>query len=585
MGRHFGASFFYLCSQVDMKLRDHTIIQLMLLCLVISLVYIPAFQADPCLLDDASLLKKLQSEAHPELTSIISPNPAQSAYYQRPLVAVSYWCSQMFWNANAQAMHTENIVFHMLNAFLLFLLIRLLIQNDKHSDNFFPLLGSLLFAIHPITTESVNWISGRSDLIACAFLISTAISIITWRRRRSNWWLLLVAMLLLAGAIMSKETAWGFLVIVPFYLEDSHNSQHYNLGELFRTFSRIGKLCLLTIIALCFFLAAHMLSFWPVIILSSILGLIVAYHKYRRHLQSKRILIFAISILITSSVLIPSGIKLAQRSYSDAIQTNFSRTILLISLDFDNSIALFSAALAFYIKKFFLPLPLSFSITNIAPWYLFAGIAVIIITAILSAWHSQAAILFLTGIALLLPALPLVFDQIAWTPYAERYMYISSGFWIAAMMVGISSLKHPSLYRTLCLTLCLVLIPTFATITYIRSTIWQTNVALFSDTARKSPGHIETQILYMHALTLADHLLEALEQYRRIQKDPRIRVEYINELADRLNHRGFKREALYVLETSLSRPLPLGQRHPLNYEGWQKLYQFHKLLGMELLNN
>jgi hypothetical protein len=566
-----------------MKHQKHIVMQLVLLCLVIGMVYSPAFRAEPCLLDDVSLLNGLQGDVHFDFKKLLTPNLTPSTYYRRPLIEISYWCSQTFWNATSQAMHIENVVFHMLNAILLFWLIRLSLPDDAKFGHYVPLMGALLFAVHPIMTESINWIVGRSDLIVGGCLISATIAIVAWRRKRNHWWLLLFAILLLAAAIMAKEVAWGFLIVLPFFLADPHDSNTYTLEQLFGKFARLEKLLILAAIALCFFLATLLLSFWPVVALSTILGLVALNMKPRQHPLSRKVWLLITGLLLIVTALLPYCVKLAQQHTSGGSYSNFSRTILLISLDFDNSMAIFSAALAFYIKKFFLPLPLSFSITGIAQGYLFAGIAVIILTAFLAAWRSQAAILFLTGIALLLPALPLAHGQIAWAPYAERYMYVSSGFWIASLAVGLSSLKRPYL-RASCTALCLVLIPLAALTTYKRSTTWQTNVALFGDTVQKSPNHIEARILYMTALSKAGRLPEALEQYLRIKEDSRswTRPKYFSDFAELLYSGGLKSEAWEVLNTSMAIPLPPGQKHPLLSNDWQKLYKFHTRLQQEL---
>ena len=565
-----------------MKIQHLIIVQLLLLCLVITLVYSPAFRTEPCLLDDVSMLKGLQGEARLDLKSLLIPSSANGSYY-RPLIGVSYWSAQTLWHADPRAMHAENVVFHLLNVVLLFWLIRFSLPNEAQTRNYLPFLGALLFAVHPITTESVNWISGRTDLIAGVCLFSGVIALVAWRNNRSRWWLFMLSLLMLAGAIMTKEVAWGFLAVLPFYLTDPHNSETFTLDRFLETFSRLEKLLLLTGIALCFFLATLSLSFWPVIALSVVLGLITLYRKPRNHPLPKKTLILVPGMILLGAILFPYGLQLAKQSASNGFYSKFSRTVLLISLDFDNSLGLFGSAFAFYIKKFFLPLPLSFAITGIAPEYLFAGIAIIILTAFLVVWRSPAAILFLTGLALLLPALPLVHNQIAWTPYAERYIYISTGFWIASLAVGLSSLNHPSM-RISCAAICMALIPVAALVSYNRSHIWQTNVALFGDTVQKSPNHLEARVLYMTALSMAGRQPEAVEQFRRIQTDPRswIRVKYFNDLADRLYNDNLKHEAWEVLNSSMAISLPLGQKHPLKNDDWQKLYTFHSKLRKEL---
>ena len=564
-----------------MKPSYRILLQLMLLCLVVCLVYSPVFLAEPCLLDDAALLQGLQGDARLDINKILTPGSAFA--YFRPMISLSYWCSKTLWDASSLAMHIENVTFHVINAILIFWLIRISLTEDtKKTLRYLPLLGALLFAVHPVATESVNWIVGRTDLITGLFLFSTTIAIVVWHRNQKNWSLLLFAPLLLACAILTKETAWGFMIVLPLLLTAPYNSREHTLGEFVGMFTRLERLLILTAIALCFFLAALLLSFYPVIVLSALLGLVVLYRKYRRHPMSRKAYLLITGLLLIISALVPYCVELAHQNASGNYFSKYSRTILLISFDFDNSIARFSAALAFYIKKLFLPLPLSFAITDIATGYLFAGIAVIILVAFLFAWRSLAAILFLAGIVLILPVLPLLHGQIAWTPYAERYIYISSGFWIASLSIGLGSLKHYSI-RVSCAALCAVLIPVAAIITYKRSIVWQSNVTLFGDTAQKSPNHFDTRMLYMSALLKADRLPEALEQYRRTQAAvPYVRPKYIKELAEGLYNRGLKLEAWEVLETTIIKSQSSGITHPLKIDNWQRMYKLHEKLRMEL---
>lgn len=565
-----------------MRQKFPLFIQHLILCLVVVMIYSPAFRAEPCLLDDVAALEGLQGSARLDLKGILFPDSAQFTYY-RPMIGVSYWLAQTFWHAAPQAMHIENIVFHLFNVVLLFWLIRVSLPQSPDSNRYVPFFGALLFAVHPIATESVNWISGRTDLIAGCWLLGATIAIMQWQRNRTGWWLLLSALLLTAGAIMTKETAWGFLLMLPLLLAAPYDSTANTLRGLAESFSRLEKLCLAAVLALCFLLATLLVSFWPPVAFSVVLGLTVLYRKPRQQPLPKKVILLITGLLITAAVLAPSFIKQAQQSAADNFYSTFSRTLLTITLDVDSSITLFSAALAFYIKKFFLPLPLSFAITDIAPGYLFAGIAVIIITAFLCAWRSRAALLALTGLALLLPALPLAHGEIAWAPYAERYLYIPSAFWIASLAAGFSSLSRPPL-RTVCAVLCLALITAAAVITFKRSQVWQTNVTLFEDTVRKSPNHTKARILYMTVLGQAGRLTEALQQYRYIQTHHGngMRLKYANDLAQLLYAGGMKREAFEVLDTVMTNRRSGGEQRRISDHEVIRLEQFHQKLHREL---
>jgi protein O-mannosyl-transferase len=62
---------------------------------------------------------------------------------------------------NPAIFHASNLIFHILNAILVFLILRILIKYELAS--FF---GALLFAIHPVQVESVAWVTGVKDVFS-----------------------------------------------------------------------------------------------------------------------------------------------------------------------------------------------------------------------------------------------------------------------------------------------------------------------------------------------------------------------------------------------------------------------------------
>ena len=48
----------------------------------------------------------------------------------------------------------------------------LILARELLPDNrLAPLFAALLFAVHPVHTESVSWISGRTDVLAALFFL------------------------------------------------------------------------------------------------------------------------------------------------------------------------------------------------------------------------------------------------------------------------------------------------------------------------------------------------------------------------------------------------------------------------------
>jgi protein O-mannosyl-transferase len=83
-----------------------------------------------------------------------------------PLVLVSYWMEMKWGGGDPTLFHKTNLVFHILNSALTFLLLR------RVFSTFYPALFiALLFAVHPLHVESVAWVTERKDVLFGFFLL------------------------------------------------------------------------------------------------------------------------------------------------------------------------------------------------------------------------------------------------------------------------------------------------------------------------------------------------------------------------------------------------------------------------------
>lgn len=99
-----------------------------------------------------------------------------SGYY-RPVTVVSLWFDSMLSGYFPYFYHLTNIFLHALNTILVFVLLRLL------NIRFAAAVGSMIFAVHPVHSESVSFVSGRTDLWAAFFVL---LAVITWVRERKG---------------------------------------------------------------------------------------------------------------------------------------------------------------------------------------------------------------------------------------------------------------------------------------------------------------------------------------------------------------------------------------------------------------
>ena len=134
--------------------------------------------------------------------------------WDRPLRELTYLLDHALWGFHPLGYHIQNLLWHGVNALLVFILLQRLGVSR-------PLAwaSALLFALHPVNTEAVAWISGRKELLCLFFELCACVA---WLRAfprvaeslpvRSLWSLASLAALVLA--LLSKQVA----VMLPFLL-------------------------------------------------------------------------------------------------------------------------------------------------------------------------------------------------------------------------------------------------------------------------------------------------------------------------------------------------------------------------------
>ncbi len=83
-----------------------------------------------------------------------------------PLTWLSHALDYQLFGANPAGYHDINLLFHVLNALLLFLLLRSATGSDGRS-----FMVAALFALHPLNVESVAWIAERKTLLSMSFFL------------------------------------------------------------------------------------------------------------------------------------------------------------------------------------------------------------------------------------------------------------------------------------------------------------------------------------------------------------------------------------------------------------------------------
>jgi hypothetical protein len=188
-----------------------------LLCLVFFVlgIYYPALFSPLNSMDDPGLYQYLLNTDSFNLRDIFLPG-GYGIYY-RPILALSFMMDKFVWGLEESFMHLENILFHLVNTLMVFSVARRASDYLYDPSPNVPFVAALFFAIHPLNTEAVNWISGRTDLLAGFFLL---LSMYLMLKRPLTWLHSLFAALCMLLACLAKETAIFFLpaaLLYPFF--------------------------------------------------------------------------------------------------------------------------------------------------------------------------------------------------------------------------------------------------------------------------------------------------------------------------------------------------------------------------------
>jgi len=166
--------------------------------------YSPAMHT--AFLFDDSKQQFATSSASDPLSSWIGP--------VRPLLMFSYFVNTRISLQDTWSYHFFNIVIHILAGILVFLVIRRLMEwagADESSRTPFAACGAFLFLLHPLQTESVAYISGRSESL-CGMFSAACLAAFLYRRSAAISWAGVAAVVALFGAaVLTKEQA----VVLP----------------------------------------------------------------------------------------------------------------------------------------------------------------------------------------------------------------------------------------------------------------------------------------------------------------------------------------------------------------------------------
>ncbi|MGE5644508.1 MAG: tetratricopeptide repeat protein [Acidobacteriota bacterium] len=412
----------------------------------------------------------------------------------RPLLMLSFWANYKFSGMQPFSYHFVNLLLHVLTSGLAFLIARRLLERAGEKgfarDATAAFAGGL-FLLHPLQTESVAYVASRSELLSVFFFYG-AFALFLYRRKDAISWVESVGVLLLFAAAANTKEHTAVLPLL-LLLTDYYWNPGFSLRGIRRNWRVYG------LIAIAGAFALRMV--WGII----------------RHADT-------------------AGFSMKEFTWYQYFYTQ-CRVIWL------------------YIRMFFLPyglnvdhdFPISFTVMQHGAVF---ALAALMAAAAAALYYRKrfplASYGFFVFLLLLAPTSSIV--PIA-DPVAERRMYLPM---IGLLLVVAEFLRRWKVSRGVVAALIAGVLVFAAFTTYARSLVWSSDLALWHDSASKSPLKSRPQFQLAFALFAQGRCAESLPHYAaaavRAPSDYRLFIDW----AVALDCAGRGEEALEKLRKAMT---------------------------------
>lgn len=139
--------------------------------------------------------------------------------YYRPVLFVTYAIDYAISGLDSTvSYHVTNLIIHILACIALYFLLFLIFNGEEaFLRRLISAGGAIIFAVHPVNTEAVSYISSRSDILSTMFMIAAFAAFADYIKRRKlslNY----LGAALFGLALLSKEVSFVLPAVLLIYL-------------------------------------------------------------------------------------------------------------------------------------------------------------------------------------------------------------------------------------------------------------------------------------------------------------------------------------------------------------------------------
>jgi len=127
----------------------------------------------------------------------------------RPVLMLTYWINFLVSGTSPFLYHVVNLILHAATALLVFKVFERLLSISDTVPNPGPnaLAGAAIFLLHPLQTESVDYIAGRAEILSGLFFCAAWLVFLKYFDRPTSVVVSLTILLLAGTAVLAKESA------------------------------------------------------------------------------------------------------------------------------------------------------------------------------------------------------------------------------------------------------------------------------------------------------------------------------------------------------------------------------------------
>ncbi len=391
----------------------------------------------------------------------------------RPLVQFSYALTHRFFGFDPRVFHSENIIIHTLNSVIVWGIARQVaaLWLGPGRAVIFPLSTGLLFAVHPLHSEAVAYVWGRSSSLCASFYFGSVFLVLAGcrqdsGRKRSLW---------LSSAVLAGLLAWKCkeeAITLPLVVSG--------------IFWLVGWRA-----------AALSAAFVPVALMVSRRTDIASL--YTRVSRNEDLVLAGANPALPGDLHFMTGVK---------------------------------SAVFYYLNKFLLPVSLNVDphVEPVeTPWDLqFMTASLILLGLVALAWlarRKQPALCF--GLLTLLASPLTAYACIPLADVVAEHRIYIAGLGFALVIAWCLSFR-----KNLSLVLLAAVTATLFSTTVVRNRVWHDSITLWQDSASKSPRLARPHLNLGAAYQVAGLNEEALAEFRQaVSVNPRLVPAYSNMVA------------------------------------------------------